>query len=39
VTSVIFLSAILIGVVYLSITRKDATEVVFHQVAVAEGDA
>jgi uncharacterized membrane-anchored protein len=39
VTSVIFLSAILIVVVFLSFTRKDATEVVFHQVAVAgEGD-
>jgi len=38
VTSVIFLSAILIVVAYLSITRKDATEVVFHQVALADGD-
>jgi uncharacterized membrane-anchored protein len=38
VTSVIFLSAILIVVVYLSITRKDATEVVFHHVPVDEGD-
>jgi uncharacterized membrane-anchored protein len=38
VTSVIFLSAILIVVVYLSITRKDATEVVFHQVSVDESD-
>jgi uncharacterized membrane-anchored protein len=39
VTSVIFLSAILIVVAYLSITRKDATEVVFHQVALADGDS
>jgi uncharacterized membrane-anchored protein len=38
VTSVIFLSAILMVVTYLSFTRKDATEVVFHQVAVADGD-
>ena len=38
VTSVIFLSAILIVVVYLSITRKDATEVVFHQVEADAGD-
>jgi uncharacterized membrane-anchored protein len=38
VTSVIFLSAILIVVAYLSITRKDATEVVFHQVALVDGD-
>jgi uncharacterized membrane-anchored protein len=38
VTSVIFLSAILMVVTYLSVTRKDATEVVFHQVALADDD-
>jgi uncharacterized membrane-anchored protein len=36
VTSVIFLSAILMVVTYLSVTRKDATEVVFHPVTVAD---
>jgi uncharacterized membrane-anchored protein len=38
VTSVIFLSAILMVVTYLSVTRKDATEVVFHQATVADID-
>jgi uncharacterized membrane-anchored protein len=38
VTSVIFLSAILTVVVFLSITRKDATEVVFHQGEQEEDD-
>jgi uncharacterized membrane-anchored protein len=39
VTSAIFLCAILIVVVYLSITRKDATEVAFHpQVSMPDED-
>jgi uncharacterized membrane-anchored protein len=38
VTSVIFLTAILIVVSYLSVTRKDATEVVFHQVEIEDGE-
>jgi uncharacterized membrane-anchored protein len=36
VTSVIFLSAILVVVVYLSLTRKDATEVAYHPAATSD---
>jgi uncharacterized membrane-anchored protein len=36
VTSVIFLSAILVVVVYLSLTRKDATEVAYHPAAASD---
>jgi hypothetical protein len=35
---VIFLTAILIVVSYLSVTRKDATEVVFHHVEIEDGE-
>jgi uncharacterized membrane-anchored protein len=38
VTSVIFLTAILLVVMYLSVTRKDATEVVFQPAVVFESD-
>jgi uncharacterized membrane-anchored protein len=38
VTSVIFLTAILLVVAYLSVTRKDATEVAFQPATVLEND-
>lgn len=38
VTSVIFLTAILLVVMYLSVTRKDATEVAFHPATAIEDD-
>jgi uncharacterized membrane-anchored protein len=38
VTSVIFLTAILLVVAYLSVTRKDATEVAFQPATVLEDD-